>query len=462
MDIEGLIHDPQLKQDITKLKAKLQQPQHAISDIIDDEGNQYVDLVMEGGGMLGIALVGYTWALEEMGIRFLGIGGTSAGSINALLLAGMAEPSQPKSPRLLKELAGKNFYDFVDGGKDVRELIELALGGKQSFKGLRMFWKFMQVKEKLCKNYGLNQGDAFLDWLAKLLADAGIHTLADLHARLAARPKGLRPRGGQPFGDDDCPRASLVIVAADVTTETRVEFPRMANLYWAQPEKESPARFARASMSIPFFFEPLRVANVPGDDAAKQRWKEMAGYDTDNDPTAIVPTTALFVDGGIMSNFPIDAFHETDKVPRMPTFGVKLEYDQRYKPPAKLPIRAGGDLKHLGPLAGAILNSSRHTLDYEFIKKNPDYQHLVQFIPCTYTDPKSNVVCGYNWLDFNMPEEHKKGLFKQGALKAIEFIDAFSGPVNKKGKTIVAGESPVFESKWAFYKNLRKCLLEMS
>ena len=31
-----------------------------------------------------------TWALERMGLRFLGVGGTSAGSINALLLAGDA------------------------------------------------------------------------------------------------------------------------------------------------------------------------------------------------------------------------------------------------------------------------------------------------------------------------------------------------------------------------------------
>ena len=30
------------------------------SEVIDDEGNQYVDLVMEGGGVLGVALVGYT------------------------------------------------------------------------------------------------------------------------------------------------------------------------------------------------------------------------------------------------------------------------------------------------------------------------------------------------------------------------------------------------------------------
>ena len=77
-------------------KAKNASKNKEFSDIIDAQGNQYVDLVMEGGGMLGIALVGYTYVLEQVGIRFLGIGGTSAGSINALLVAALAEPGMPK------------------------------------------------------------------------------------------------------------------------------------------------------------------------------------------------------------------------------------------------------------------------------------------------------------------------------------------------------------------------------
>ena len=33
---------------------------------MDKSGNYYVDLVQEGGGVLGIALVGYTYILEQM------------------------------------------------------------------------------------------------------------------------------------------------------------------------------------------------------------------------------------------------------------------------------------------------------------------------------------------------------------------------------------------------------------
>jgi predicted acylesterase/phospholipase RssA len=43
--------------------------------------------------------------LEQAGIRFLGIGGTSAGSINALLLAALGQPADRKSDKLLPLLA---------------------------------------------------------------------------------------------------------------------------------------------------------------------------------------------------------------------------------------------------------------------------------------------------------------------------------------------------------------------
>ena len=55
----------------------------------------------------------------------------------------------------------------------------------------------------------------------------------------------------------------LAMVAADITTETKVEFPKMADLYWNNPGQVNPACYARASMSIPFFFHPYRVSECP-------------------------------------------------------------------------------------------------------------------------------------------------------------------------------------------------------
>lgn len=73
--VQKIIND--LKKDIAN------QP---FSDVLDDEGHQYIDLVQEGGGVLGIALLGYTYVLEQIGIRFFSLAGTSAGAINTLLL----------------------------------------------------------------------------------------------------------------------------------------------------------------------------------------------------------------------------------------------------------------------------------------------------------------------------------------------------------------------------------------
>ena len=99
------------------------------SDIFDAEGMQYVNLVQEGGGILGIALLGFTYVLEELGLRFLSLGGTSAGSINTLLMADLGTPSEPKSLRILEQVAGKQFMDFVDGGRGCQAIDPADPGG---------------------------------------------------------------------------------------------------------------------------------------------------------------------------------------------------------------------------------------------------------------------------------------------------------------------------------------------
>ena len=66
-----------------------------------------------------------------------------------------------------------------------------------------------------------------------------------------------------------------------------------------------------------------------------------------------------------MSNFPIDVFHIPNSVPNAPTFGVKLGIDRHEPHRVTTPFE----------LAIAIFNSARHTLDYDFIKRNPDYRH---------------------------------------------------------------------------------------
>jgi NTE family protein len=380
------------------------------SDVIDDQGNQYVDLVMEGGGVLGVALVGYTYVLEEMGIRFLRVGGTSAGSINAALVAGLGPPEERKSEKIVRELANVDFWTFVDGGVDVREFVR-TLVRNPGFVGLgfRGLW----VLDNLFKHLGLNPGEAFYDWLSKLLSGNGAGTTRKLRERMAQLSPGLRTREGEQLGPERA-NPHLALVAADVSTQTKVEFPNMAPLYWRDPDDVDPALYVRASMSIPFFFYPLRVAGVPQGAEARARWRDLASYDE------VPPEVCTFVDGGIMSNFPIDLFHLPDKVPAAPTFGAKLGTDQRRSAEISSPQRLGA----------ATFRSASHTLDYDFIKRNPDYRKLVAYIDTGQ----------HGWLDFDMSDEDKVDLFVRGAKEAEKFLTTFD---------------------WEGYKDLRRLKKEL-
>lgn len=50
---QQVLDDREIRHCIHNITSKIQQ--HPISDIVDDQGHQYVDLVLEGGGVLGIA-----------------------------------------------------------------------------------------------------------------------------------------------------------------------------------------------------------------------------------------------------------------------------------------------------------------------------------------------------------------------------------------------------------------------
>ena len=125
-----------------------------------------------------------------------------------------------------------------------------------------------------------------------------------------------------------------------------------------------------------------------------------------------------------MSNFPIDVFHNIKKVPDAPTFGVKLELDKRL-------ATIDGPLK----LLGTMFNAARHTLDYDFIHRNPDYSKLVTWIPAK----------GFNWLDFNMSDDKKLKLFLEGAHCAAKFLSTFNWGEYKILRAFTAKEAQAGE-----------------
>ncbi len=392
-----------------------------VSDLVDDAGHQYVDIVMEGGGVLGVSLLGYVYALEHFGIRFLGIGGTSAGSVTALMLAAAGEPREAKAGRLTDLLANMPMAEFIDGDQDACDFIKAVREGAGLMK---LVLKGAQVIDNLNEDLGLCPGKVFHDWARSSLDGLGVSSWAALRTRMAATPPGLRRLADPSLGTVAAPYPlaprddALCLIAADLTTEAKVAFPRMARLYWDEPDRVHPADFARASMSIPFVFAPFEVAPLPDSAALRKAWcDETACTDRDVNVGPWPPARCLLVDGGVMSNFPIDAFHRFNAIPRCPTFGVKIQYDEHN-------VAIDGPKK----LASQLFGAARHCLDYDFILRNPDFRQLVAYVDTGDA----------NWLNFDLAPAEKKDLFVRGVEAAGAFLKRFDWPAYKRTRKAIA------------------------
>jgi NTE family protein len=379
-------------------------PEKHFSDVIDSAKRQYVDLVMEGGGVLGVALAGYVHVLEQMNIRFLKLGGTSAGAINTMLMAAAGPIEQSKTEWILEKIAEKNFNDFVDGGHDARRFIDAIADDQSNFV---LAVRSLQVLDEFKNNLGLCPGNAFYQWMRDVLAEKGIKTLYDLFEIRKVEPAGglyNRYAQSKKYTNEDFER--IVIIASDITTQSKIIFPEMALLYWEEFMELSPAHFVRASMSIPFFFFPYRVKNIPEYKGSHTNWAALTGF------RGPIPKEVAFVDGGIMSNFPIDIFHEHGRVPHAPTFGVKLGYDR---------IKAQRTDKFF-PYLSSVFDSARHIHDFDFLLRNPDYKHIICAIDTG----------DHSWLNFNISDEEKLDLFRRGAQAAANFLIGFDWMDYKK------------------------------
>src|SRR4051812_39430252 len=142
ISVDYFIKDPEILNCLDDLEKKFGKngERLIVSDVLDKEGHQYVNLVQKGGGVLGIALVGYTYILEQMNIRFVRLAGTSAGAINtALKTVGGAIPTPDsdrkvtgnkkieKSKSILEAICDLNFFNLVDGHPVARFIIKMFI-----------------------------------------------------------------------------------------------------------------------------------------------------------------------------------------------------------------------------------------------------------------------------------------------------------------------------------------------
>lgn len=239
------------------------------SSLAEGTEGRRVDLVLEGGGVKGIALAGAIEVLEERGYRVNRVAGSSAGAIvGALITAGVS------GTQLAQILRETDYTRFEDGPFYTRFLLGKALS-------------------ILLRN-GIHRGTYLTTWLEEQLAAHGATyrtgTFADLE-----------------YGDPDPVRAltaeqrsRLVVTASDLTAGRLRLLPQDADAFGLTPGQLRVVDAVRASMSIPVVFRPAK-------------WKTRRGR------------PAWLVDGGLLSNFPVSVFDlPPGQVPRWPTFGIKL------------------------------------------------------------------------------------------------------------------------------------------
>ncbi|WP_298144154.1 patatin-like phospholipase family protein [uncultured Acinetobacter sp.] len=447
---------------IQKIRHQIQQ--QPISDIVDQQGNQYIDLVLEGGTVWGIALIGYTYTLEKAGIRFLNLAGTSAGAINATILAALGTSSEPKSEKLIEIFSEMDFNSFIDGGKTAQNLLNDIKEKDNVWTAIfpKLLWLGIRGKFRGSK-LGINPGDVFEEWLEKTLEKYHIKNTADLFQKfknenLSIRKDVQRTGADKTRFNNNFKVNHLAIVAADITTESKIIFPEMGYLYWDEPLKTHPKKYVRASMSIPLIFEPVRIEKLPQN--RQEYWRTLTGYQ------GPVPEIAYLVDGGVISNFPIDVFHANDVIPLCPTFGVKLGIDRKQ----------ALKIKDILDFGGALLYTVTNNSDYSFLFHNEDYSKLIAYIDTSipykakeldkkgtfwqkilakFKQPESEI---FSSLDFNMSNPKKAALFALGTEAAYEFIcgnDSYHKTLDKEKLPPDA----ICPFDWEEYKKLREKLI---
>ena len=252
---------------------------------------------------------------------------------------------------------------------------------------------------------GINPGNFFFDWMKARMHDNGVDKVSELNRKASALPAFRLREGISHPKNTGGIEGKVTFIASELVTENKIMFPEMCNLFRQEADIDElpPAGFVRASMAIPVFFESYYINNIPcTTKEIRARWD--AEFN-EKDP----PETVRFVDGGILSNFPIDIFYDpTISVPRFPVFGIDLddsEPDDKTKHAMSWSI--------LG-YCGRMFNTVRYYSDKNFLLKNKMFQRGIGKVRLS---PQK-----YNWLNFFLSPEKKNDLFVTGVEAATDFL----------------------------------------
>lgn len=277
----------------------------------------YKNLVLEGGGVRGLAYAGVFSVLEQKGIlqNIEKVGGSSAGSIAGMLVC--IGYSAAEIDSLMMELPVQKFKDGYGG-----------LVGKY---------------KRLKTDFGIFKGDAFEKWLQQLVAHkTGIAKLTFDQLHKLHQTNSL-------YKDLYCTGTNLSKQQLEIFSyETTPNMPI--------------ALAVRISGGVPLYFEPVALDN---------QLHKIKKNDT-------VSFVNYYVDGGMLCNYPISMFDSCEDGRMNPLFcdkvkfndqtiGIKLERPQQIDSLNQNSIRIPAyDINKLSGYLAAFSNLLMETLSRKY------------------------------------------------------------------------------------------------
>ncbi len=229
---------------------------------------------------------------------------------------------------------------------DINDFLDRSRGWLQFpiSKWLLLYWKL-----------GLYKGDALEAWISEKLALKGISTFRDL------APNSLR------------------IITSDITNGHLVVLPNDLRNYGLDPEMFPVAKAVRMSCSVPYFFEPVKIR--------------------------VGNRTNVFVDGAVLSNFPMWLFNDDHGHRERPVIGLKLQGDEGVKP---------HEVDNAVELFTAVFKTMTSAHDSRYISKK--HVNNIAFIPMK----------GISSLDFDLNEKEKEQLIQRGRDYTMKFLKGWT------------------------------------
>jgi NTE family protein len=208
---------------------------------------------------------------------------------------------------------------------------------------------------------GVYRGAYLEQLLAGLLGDLGVRTFGDL--RTGEEPEQFA--------------WSLVVAASDLSRRRLVRIPWDLDSYGIDPDDFPVARAVHASSAIPYVFEPVRVGG------------------------------ATWVDGGLLSDFPVELFDRPDAQPRWPTFGIRLSARPGIPPthPVHGPVSLG-----LAAIETLVSNQDNAYID------DPCTVRRTIFVPADEVSP----------IDFNITVAQREALYLRGLQAGQQFLQTWN------------------------------------